>query len=111
MTFTTIDRIVGIRGFEGIPARSFRDTPAIRNVSVHEALRSLPTLTPDDVAARWFPNHTSTIVPLALGLATVMTSARDAVLLAANIGGDNDSLASIAGGILGALHPDTVSDD
>ena len=44
-----------------------------------------------------------TIVPLALGLATTMQSAEEAILLAANIGGDSDSVASIAGGILGAI--------
>lgn len=33
-----------------------------------------------------------TIVPLALGLATVMQSAEDAILLATNIGGDSDSV-------------------
>ena len=38
-----------------------------------------------------------------------MTSAEDAILLAANIGGDSDSVASIAGGILGAMYPDTVN--
>ena len=28
---------------------------------------------------------------------------------AANVGGDTDSVASIAGGILGAVHPETVN--
>ena len=50
-----------------------------------------------------------TIVPLALGLATVLRSAEEAILLAANTGGDSDSVASIAGGILGAMHPETVN--
>jgi ADP-ribosylglycohydrolase len=52
-----------------------------------------------------------TIVPLALGLGTVMQSAQEAMLLAANIGGDSDSVASIAGAILGAMHPMTVNHD
>ncbi len=52
-----------------------------------------------------------TIVPLALGLATVMQSAQEAILIAANIGGDSDSVASIAGGILGAMYPTTVNPD
>jgi ADP-ribosylglycohydrolase len=30
---------------------------------------------------------------------------------ATNIGGDSDSVASIAGGILGATYPDTVNED
>jgi ADP-ribosylglycohydrolase len=48
-------------------------------------------------------------VPLALGLATTMNSAEQAILLAGNVGGDSDSVASIAGGILGALYPYTVN--
>ena len=52
-----------------------------------------------------------TIVPLALALGTVMRSAEAAILLAANIGGDSDSVASIAGAILGARYPDTVNDE
>ena len=65
-------------------------------------------LRPDHVAARCFPDGPLTIVPLALGLATLSQSAEDAILVAANIGGDSDSVASIAGGILGAMYPATV---
>ena len=68
----------------------------------------MSTLQPAGIAARWFPDRPLTIVPLALGLATVMHSAQDAILLATNIGGDSDSVASIAGGILGARYPNTV---
>lgn len=50
-------------------------------------------------------------MPLALALGTVMPSAEAAILLAANIGGDSDSVASIAGAILGARYPDTVNDE
>lgn len=52
-----------------------------------------------------------TIVPLALALGTLMQSAEDAILLAANIGGDSDSVGSIAGAILGAMYPMTVNHD
>jgi ADP-ribosylglycohydrolase len=34
-----------------------------------------------------------------------------AILLAANIGGDADSVASIAGAILGARHPASINED
>jgi len=78
--------------------------------TVHDNLRRLPTLRPAEAAASHFPNQPLTIVPLALGLATVMESAEEAILLAANIGGDSDSVASIAGGILGAMYPITVND-
>jgi ADP-ribosylglycohydrolase len=33
------------------------------------------------------------------------------ILLATNIGGDSDSVASIAGAILGARCPDTINDE
>jgi ADP-ribosylglycohydrolase len=86
------------------------DTPfasAIR--TIHDDLSRLPALAPEDVATRWLPNQPLTIVPLALGLATTMRSAEDAILLAANIGGDSDSVGSIVGGILGAMYPNTVN--
>jgi ADP-ribosylglycohydrolase len=85
--------------------------PAFANAirSVHDNLGCLPALRPVEVAARCFPNQPLTIVPLALALATVMQSAEDAILVAANIGGDSDSVASIAGGILGAIYPNTVN--
>jgi ADP-ribosylglycohydrolase len=65
----------------------------------------------DVLASTWFPDNPLTIVPLAIALGTTMDSAETAVLLATNIGGDSDSVASIAGGILGARWPDTVNDE
>lgn len=50
-------------------------------------------------------------MPLALALGTVMESAEAAALLAANVGGDSDSVASIAGAILGARYPGSVNDE
>lgn len=77
---------------------------------VHEDLASLPApLQADEVAACSFPSGPLTIVPLALALAALLGSAEEAILLAANIGGDSDSAASIAGGILGARFPKTVN--
>jgi len=88
-------------------------TPAFTNAirAVHDYLERLPALRPAEIAASCFPNRPMTIVPLALGLATVMQSAEEAILLAANIGGDSDSVASISGGILGAMYPMTVNHD
>jgi ADP-ribosylglycohydrolase len=77
--------------------------------STYDDLKRLPELLPADVAARCFPDHPMTIVPLALGLAAVMDSAEQAILLAANVGGDSDSVASIAGAVLGSRCPDTVN--
>jgi ADP-ribosylglycohydrolase len=50
-------------------------------------------------------------VPLAIALGTVMRSAEAAILLAANVGGDSDSVASIAAAILGARYPETINDE
>jgi ADP-ribosylglycohydrolase len=75
----------------------------------HDDLAAMPSVRADDVAARWFPDQPLTIVPLALALATVMQSAEEAILVATNVGGDSDSVASIAGGILGARDPGTLN--
>ena len=88
-----------------------------RDATFAAALRTIHTdlqcrqLDADAVAARWFPRDPFTIVPLAVALGTVMPSAAAAILLAANAGGDSDSVASIAGGILGARCPETVNDE
>lgn len=87
--------------------------PAFANAvrTVYQDLRRLRALLPAEIAAFCFPNQPMTIVPLALGLGTLMQSAEEAILLAANIGGDSDSVASIAGAILGARYPMTVNHD
>jgi len=76
--------------------------------AVHQELAQWRELRPAALAAQYFPNSPLTIVPLALALATITNSAQVAIVLAANVGGDSDSVASIAGGILGARYPDTV---
>jgi hypothetical protein len=78
--------------------------------SVHERLAGFSSLTSAVVAECCFPDRPLTIVPLALGLATIMPSAEEAILLAANVGGDSDSVASIAGAILGAMYPTTINE-
>jgi ADP-ribosylglycohydrolase len=93
----------------GRAAEQIDRTFAAAMCAVRNELASLSELRPADVAARCFPDGPLTIVPLALALATLMRSAERAILLAANVGGDSDSVASIAGGILGAMYPDTVN--
>nr|MDP2576642.1 ADP-ribosylglycohydrolase family protein [Candidatus Palauibacterales bacterium] len=78
---------------------------------IHDDLKQWPALRPEEVADRYFPDHPLTIVPLALALGTVMQSAQAAILLATNIGGDSDSVASIAGAILGARRPGSVNEE
>ena len=79
--------------------------------TIHSALGKGTDLAPGPVAARWFPADPLTIVPLAIALGTVMESAEAAILLATNVGGDSDSVASIAGAILGARCPETVNNE
>jgi ADP-ribosylglycohydrolase len=90
----------------GSPDRSF--TQAVRDLHGHVRRNDL---NPDAIAVQCFPNMPLTIVPLALALATVMESAAAAILVAANVGGDSDSVASIAGAILGARYPETINDE
>jgi ADP-ribosylglycohydrolase len=80
---------------------------AIRGM--HVELSRWTTLEPNEVAAAYFPRTPLTVVPLAIALATILESAEAAILLAANVGGDSDSVASIAGAILGARCPETVN--
>jgi ADP-ribosylglycohydrolase len=82
---------------------------AVRDV--HADLKESRELVAAELAAKYFPNSPLTIVPLALALATILDSAEAAILLAANVGGDSDSVASIAGGILGARCPDSFPDE
>jgi ADP-ribosylglycohydrolase len=65
----------------------------------------------DELAHQYFPNKPQNIVPLAISLALVTQSAKETALLAANIGGDSDSVASIGGAIAGALYPETVNEE
>lgn len=95
------------RRWPGPASRAFAH--ALR--AVHHDLGRLTALRAAEIAALYFPNQPMTIVPLALGLGTLMQSAEEAILLAANIGGDSDSVASVAGAVLGAMYPMTVNPD
>lgn len=65
----------------------------------------------EEVAQQYFPNKPQNIVPLAISRALITSSAEETVLLAANLGGDSDSVASIGGAIAGALRPETVNEE
>jgi ADP-ribosylglycohydrolase len=79
--------------------------------SIRDGLARLPEITADEIAARHAPTAPLTIVPLAIALATRMRSAESAILLATNVGGDSDSVASVAGSILGARDPGSVNEE
>jgi ADP-ribosylglycohydrolase len=83
-------------------------------VSIQETYADLAKrkhLVVDEIASHYFPNKPQNIVPLAISLALVTQSAQQTALLAANIGGDSDSVASIGSAIAGALHPETVNEE
>jgi ADP-ribosylglycohydrolase len=78
--------------------------------TIYADLHRSPALHAAAVAAKYVPDHPLTIVPLAIALGTLMRSAEAAILLATNIGGDSDSVASITGSILAARFPETVNE-
>jgi ADP-ribosylglycohydrolase len=77
---------------------------------MHEDLSTHDTLLVSDLAKKYFPNKPETKVPLAITLALLTESAEQTILLAANVGGDSDSVASIGAAIAGALRPGTVNE-
>lgn len=77
---------------------------------MHADLAGYDTLAVSDLAEKYFPNKPETKVPLAINLALITESAERTTLLAANLGGDADSVASMGAAIAGALRPDSVND-
>lgn len=77
---------------------------------MHADLSGYDTLVVSDLAEKYFPDKPETKVPLAINLALITESAERTVLLAANLGGDADSVASIGAAVAGALRPDSVND-
>jgi ADP-ribosylglycohydrolase len=76
---------------------------------IHSALASRKQLLVDEIAQRYFPDTPLIIVPLAISLAVITESSEQTILIAANLGGDSDSVASIGGAIAAALRPQTVN--
>jgi len=78
---------------------------------MHEDLSGHDTLLASQLAEKYFPDNPETKVPLAINLALLTESCQRTILLAANVGGDSDSVAAIGAAIAGALCPDTLNDD
>jgi ADP-ribosylglycohydrolase len=81
--------------------------------AINKVYRDLSTREPlpiEYIAENYFPSSPETIVPLAISLALITQSAERTALVAANVGGDSDSVASIGGAIAGALCPETVNE-
>lgn len=87
---------------------TFTMTNAIR--WVHAELSARSALTIDHIAEHYFPACPANIVPLAISLALITQSAEETTLIAANVGGDADSVASIGSAIAGALRPQSVNE-
>jgi len=96
---------------ESLRPRAEASTIAAAIQEIYSDLAKRKQLVVDELASQYFPNKPQNIVPLAISLALVTQSAQQTALLAANIGGDSDSVASIGGAIAGALHPETVNED
>ncbi len=97
-------------------AEKFRPAPSDENIA--EAVRQIyydlftqDELSIDYLVQRYFPDKTATIVPLAIALSLVTESVEETILLAANLGGDTDTVASIGGAIAGAMFPDTINEN
>ncbi|WP_342553532.1 ADP-ribosylglycohydrolase family protein [Paenibacillus sp. FSL R7-0652] len=77
---------------------------------VYEDLSSLETLSLEYIKEKYMPWKTPNIVALAITFAVLTQSAEKTTLLAANLGGDTDSVASMGAAIAGALSPQTVNE-
>lgn len=78
---------------------------------IHSDLASRDQLRVNAIAQKYFPDTPLTIVPLAISLAVITQSSEQTILIAANLGGDSDSVASIGGAIAAALRPQTVNSE
>jgi ADP-ribosylglycohydrolase len=87
-----------------------RPTMAVLIRTMHEDLSTHDTLLVSDLAEKYFLNKPENKVPLAINLALLTESAEETILLAANVGGDSDTVASIGAAIAGALRPNTVNE-
>ena len=105
--------IEGARKAEAFaPAAKGKATPSIAASiqEMHANLSRHDTLLESELAEEYFPDRPENKVPLAINLALITVSAEHTTLLAANVGGDADSVASIGAAIAGALRPDTVNE-
>jgi len=99
------------RRAEGLRPAGTEASIAVSIQEIYSDLARRKHLLVDEIATRYFPNRPQNIVPLAISLALVTQSAQQTALLAANIGGDSDSVASMGGAIAGALYPETVNEE
>jgi ADP-ribosylglycohydrolase len=97
-------------------AEAFQPTEDVSTVTrametIYSNLTRRKNLVVDEVAHEYFPVKTLNIVPRTISLSSITESAEETVLFAANVGGDSDTVASIAGAIDRALYPETVNNE
>jgi ADP-ribosylglycohydrolase len=94
------------------PVAKGKTTPSIAASiqEMHADLSRHDTLLASELAQKYFPDRPENKVPLAIILALITGSAEHTTLLAANLGGDSDSVACIGAAIAGSLRPDTVNE-
>ena len=94
------------------PTATSTTTPSIASSTreMHADLSRHDTLLPSALREKYFPDRPETKAPLAINLALITGSAEHTILLAANLGGDSDSVASIGAAIAGSYRPDSVNE-
>ncbi|MCJ7841982.1 ADP-ribosylglycohydrolase family protein [Lederbergia sp. NSJ-179] len=78
---------------------------------VYEDLLSQESLSLEFIKDKYMPWKTPNIIALAINFAILTQSAEKTTLLAANLGGDTDSVASMGSAIAGAMSPQTVNEE
>lgn len=79
-------------------------------LQVYQDLSSQESLSLEYIKDKYMPWKTPNIVALAINFAVLTQSAEQVTLLAANLGGDTDSVASMGAAIAGAMSPKTVNE-
>lgn len=97
-------------------AEKYRPVSSKNNIAsliseIYTDLSNFEDLTPSRISQKYLPERTHTIIPLAIALALLTRSAEKTTLLAANIGGDTDSVASMGAAIAGAMNPNSINGD
>jgi ADP-ribosylglycohydrolase len=92
------------------PASSDENIAALIE-SMYEDLSQQDEMSLTYIKEKYMPWKTPNIVALAINFAVLTKSAETAALLAANLGGDTDSVASMGAAIAGAKFPNTVNDN
>ncbi len=79
-------------------------------MQVYEDLSSQATLSLEYIKEKYMPWKTPNIVAMAISLAVMTNSAEKTTLLATNLGGYTDSVASMGAAIAGAMSPESVNE-